>query len=37
MPRPAEGSHREAVDNSQVNETSEEESISSDQEVVINP
>ena len=37
MPRPAESSHREVVDNSQVNETSEEESISSDQEVVLNP
>ena len=37
MPRPAEGCHREVVDNSQVNETSEAESISSDQEVVMNP
>ena len=37
MPRPAEGSHREVVDNGQVNETSEKESISSDQEIVINP
>ena len=37
MPRPAEGSHRKVVDNSQVNETSEEESISSHQEVVLNP
>ena len=37
MPRPTEGSHRKVVDNSQVNGTSEEESISSDQEVVINP
>ena len=37
MPRTEEGSNREVVDNSQVNETSEEESISSDQEVVLNP
>ena len=37
MLRTAEGSHRELVDNSQVNESSEEESISSDQEVVLNP
>ena len=37
MPRAAEGSHREDEDNNQINETSEEESISSDQEVVLNP
>ena len=37
MPRPANGSHREVVDNNQVNETSEEESTSSDQEVFLSP
>ena len=37
MPRPAKGSHREVVDSNQVNETREEESTSSDQEVFLNP
>ena len=37
MLSPAEVSHSKVVDNSQANETSEEESISSDQEVVLNP
>ena len=37
MPRPPKGSHREVVDNSQVHETSQEESTHSDQEVFLNP
>ena len=37
MPRPAKLSHREVIDNNQANETSEEESTSSDQEVFLNP
>ena len=37
MPRPANGSHREVVDNSQIHKTSEEESTNYDQEVFLNP
>ena len=37
IPRPVKGSHREVVNNNQVQETSEEESTSSDQEVFLNP
>ena len=37
MPRPAKCSHKEVLDNNQFHETSEEESTSSDQEVLLNP
>ena len=37
MPRPAKGSQKEVVDNNQVHETSEEETLSSDQDVFLNP
>ena len=37
MPRPAKDFHREVVNNSQVHETSEEESTNSGPEVFLNP